>query len=269
MEFEHIPLLQRQRDLQRLPRDLRRFETYLETVLEADRGRVRYPPLVMANPMAREHVTERLDEYLALGAETLAVAALDAMDPELIPDPGRFRTGLAVIDDVAGGWTNRYLAEFASIVGTTRLTGGDGRPIPSWLEERWIPIPLPVRLPGSAEGIRIAVVSAVLRASLTLQHGAARTLRDIIRRERRVHRVAGAGLEFIDTDELAYSRDVIQSHLDATDPPTCVTCLFGDVAARELGYQPLGLGPDAGLELIRADVDPETDEAVAIGGPVA
>ena len=42
------------------------------------------------------------------------------------------------------------------------------------------------------------------------------------------------------------------SNMSATDHATLIAALFGDAAARELGYQPLGLSPRAGLVLAAA-----------------
>ena len=48
---------------------------------------------------------------------------------------------------------------------------------------------------------------------------------------------------------LAYTREVIAQFLEADDLRTTVECLFGDVAARSLGFTPRGLSPSAGLAL--------------------
>ena len=45
----------------------------------------------------------------------------------------------------------------------------------------------------------------------------------------------------LDDEELAYTREVLAPHLDATDMRTGVECLFGDAAARTLGFTPRGL----------------------------
>jgi hypothetical protein len=40
--------------------------------------------------------------------------------------------------------------------------------------------------------------------------------------------------------------------MSATDHATLIAALFGDAAARELGYRPLGLSPRAGVALAAA-----------------
>ena len=64
---------------------------------------------------------------------------------------------------------------------------------------------------------------------------------------------AGCTEPVLDGDDLAYTRVAIAPHLDASDRATLVACLFGDAAARALGYPPHGLSERAGLALALHD----------------
>jgi hypothetical protein len=46
---------------------------------------------------------------------------------------------------------------------------------------------------------------------------------------------------------------VIAPHLQSTHQPTVIACLYGDEAAKELGYPPLGLSKNAGFQIALAD----------------
>ena len=50
----------------------------------------------------------------------------------------------------------------------------------------------------------------------------------------------------LDAEDTAYSREVLAPHLDSEDFPTRFACLYGDEAARSVGYTPLGLSRRAG-----------------------
>jgi len=54
-------------------------------------------------------------------------------------------------------------------------------------------------------------------------------------------------------DELARARDIITPYLDTGRYPDAFACLYGDVAARELGYRPLGLPRRVGFAVALAD----------------
>lgn len=67
---------------------------------------------------------------------------------------------------------------------------------------------------------------------------------------------AGATVPVLDAEELEYTREVIRPHRDAAafeDFPTVFTCLFGDDAAKRVGYPPLGLSHRAGCALALAE----------------
>ena len=53
-------------------------------------------------------------------------------------------------------------------------------------------------------------------------------------------------VQLLDAEELAYTRAVVTPHLDTTSFPTAFACLYGDDAARAVGYLPLGLSTNAG-----------------------
>jgi hypothetical protein len=91
------------------------------------------------------------------------------------------------------------------------------------------------------------------------QHGPARTLREMLVQEGHVLAMAGCTEPKLDEEDIAYTREVIAPHLDATDMPTCIECLFGDAASRTLGFTPRGLSPWAGLALALVDAR-ETSE---------
>ena len=63
----------------------------------------------------------------------------------------------------------------------------------------------------------------------------------------------------------AYTREVLIPYQGADDMRTCMECLFGDAAARTLGFTPRGLSPWAGLALALHDARP-SEPLSATGG---
>ncbi|PJF26908.1 MAG: hypothetical protein CUN53_06040 [Phototrophicales bacterium] len=110
MQLEHVELLKLARDLHDLPRGMERFQEYLRTMKNGLEDDVDLVPLLVMNPMGREHVAARFDELLALDAESLARDALqetEALFAPLTADFDVLRHGFTILDDVRGGWTNR------------------------------------------------------------------------------------------------------------------------------------------------------------------
>ena len=64
--------------------------------------------------------------------------------------------------------------------------------------------------------------------------------------------LAGCREPRYNAEELAYTRQAVRRYLQHRDRPTVMACLYGDHAARSLGYEPVGLVDFAGLALARA-----------------
>ena len=234
MPLTYVPLLGVQRDLYRIPRGRERFEQYLQTMIDASTGDIRFP-LVAMNPMAKEHVPALLDRLIELGADNIGGAATREID-----DIGRdLRVTTVVSDDLIGGWTHRFAAEFSSRFETKPL-----------LERGWIVAMLWSSETPAVDRVQQSVAAAIRRVEFILKHGFASTLAERMSQEG--YALASAGVEMPDVD-LEHLRAVIAPLLQATDMRTAIECLFGDVGARSLGFTERGLPENAGLALALAE----------------
>ena len=248
MRLQLVPLLQPLRDLYRLPRDYARFRQYLGMIVNDTGDDLKLPPLVAANPMAKDHVALVLDSLLALDAEAVAAQAV-ADAAAMLPDvPGDYKVGLTIADDSAGGWTNRYACEYA--LRFPDIRGGQApRLVPDSERSRWITAVLWSSEPASAQAVREAVLTSVHRLAYFHRHGPARTLRGRMAQEGHVMASAGCTGPTLEADDPEYTREVIAPFLDAEDMRTTIECLCGDAAGKTLGFTPRGLSLWAGLAL--------------------
>jgi hypothetical protein len=238
MKLDYVPLLPLHQELYALPRGPARFAHYLSLLKDPASDDVRYPPLVALNPMAKEHVAALVEQLLALDADALAAEVAASTAAALADVPRQFNAALVVADDAAGGWTNRFASEFA------QRTAIDPRH-----KRFWVTGVLWSSEPARVRAVREAMATAVFRAAYVLRHGQARTLRELLAQEGYALAAAGCSGPTLEPDDLDYTREVLAPLLDAADQPTLVACLFGDGAARALGYRPHGLSERAGLAL--------------------
>jgi hypothetical protein len=254
MKLDYVPLLQIQRNLQGIPPGMGRFRQYLRTI-SPDGANLELPSLLAANPMAKDHVTALLDALLALGADDLAARTVAEASAQLADEPGDFKVGLVVLDDLMGGWTNRYAEEF-----TWRFQVGPPPPadfhLPRWTKYYWVNGILWSSEPATERAVREAVLTAVYRAAYVQRHGPARTLRAMLAQEGCVMARAGCTGPVLDEEDIAYTREVLTPFLDAGDKRTAIEYLFGDAAGRTLGFTPRGLSLWAGLALALHDARP-------------
>jgi hypothetical protein len=74
MKLTFVPLLQTQRELYDLPRNMERFNAYLATMKDPTTGDLKLP-LVAMNPMGKEHVRTMRRAGGRTGTSTTSVSA--------------------------------------------------------------------------------------------------------------------------------------------------------------------------------------------------
>ena len=242
VKLSFLPLLQIQRDLYALPRGMERFREYIKTMTDPDTGDMALP-LVAMNPMGKDHIPALIDEYLALGAEKIASDAVaETTTTPTALQTKEYKVALVVSDDLKGGWTNRWASEFNHRIESA-----------AFLKRGFITGLLWTSEPASVSTVREAVLTSVYRAEFLQTHPAPKTLRGMLEQEGYATARAGCTSPSLDADDLAYTRNVIEPHLDARDRATVIACLFGDAAANALGYPPQGLSDRAGFALALHD----------------
>ncbi len=245
MKLTFVPLLRVQRELYAMPRGMERFREYIKTMTDAETGDLALP-LVAMNPMGTDHVPALIDEYLAMDAEAIAEAAvasavaggaLDRAAARAKADH-TYRVALVVADDLKGGWTNRWASEYSHRIEGAAIT-----------KRGWLVGLLWTSEPASAPNVREAVLTSIYRAEYLQTHAAPATLGEMLDQEGYAMSRAGCTAPQLDDDDLAYTRSVVEPLRAASDRATVISCLFGDTAAKALGYSPQGLTDRAGLAL--------------------
>jgi hypothetical protein len=265
MNLDYVPLLRIMRELHSIPRGQppdfngkKRFRQYLRTIFDYDRKVVKLPLLLAMNPMGKDHVTALLDAYLAMDADGIGARATAEAAARLADVPGDFKVGLVVADDLMGGGTNRYDCEFAWRFGFVLNSGQRTPQKPSrWKMDFWLQGVLWSSEAPTERAVREAILTAAHRVAYMHRHGPARTLREMLAQEGQVMAQADCSGPTLDAEDIAYTREVLAAFLDTDDMRTCIECLFGDAAARTLGFTPPGLSPWAGLALALHDARPD------------
>jgi hypothetical protein len=236
MQVSYVPVLGVLRELYARPRDMARFREYIKELTGGGDDIVL--PIGVANPMAREHALVKVDELLAMGAEDVgAEAAREAQHRLRDIHTVEIKASIVVADDVGGGWTNRYTTE-----AMVRFPGRGALKRPfatalAWTSES-----------ATREGLRREVLSAIYRVAHQQRHGLPGSLRERMTQEGLAQRFAGYAPR-LPPAELEHAGKIITALGEDPPYPRVFAALYGDSAARELGYEPLGLPDRAGFEV--------------------
>lgn len=245
MPWQYVPLLHHLEALYQMPRNPERFRAYLSTLLNTQGDDLDLVPLVVANPMAKEHALEYVQRLLAMDAEALAQTAMEEATGQLPPVQTHLKVSLTVLDDARGGWTNRFTT-------AKGWWGHSERELRNAHRYAWVSIPCWTSEEPSPEYIRQQTRLYLYRWVWLYHQPLPKILREILVYEGQALAYAGVA-QWLDAEELAYTRAVLEPHLDSTHYPTLLVALEGDVAAKALGYEPLGLSSKAGLALALAE----------------
>lgn len=242
MRIDYVPALPELKRLYEMPRNSKRFFAYLRTMIDENGEELGFAPMVLANPMAREHVRELVDRYLEMNADSIALETIESVLPALSHFDERFDASLVIIDDQQGGWTNRFATEiYLRQIPDPRSLTGKRR------ARFWITGVLWSSEAASEEKVRFAMMSAALRLLYVFENGPARSVAELIGQERAVMCRLGQSLAPLGIDEDSWTRQILADRANEQDLASLVTCLFGDSAAESMGFEKLGLPENAGL----------------------
>lgn len=114
MTFELLPVLDIMLNLYQKPRSNDRFQEYLK-ILRGNTKDDLIMPIGGFNPMAKEHILDKLNELKALDAEAIMQdVAAQLNEKKLINNEKKYKIALNVSDDLMGGWTNHFTTDFDS-----------------------------------------------------------------------------------------------------------------------------------------------------------
>jgi hypothetical protein len=115
MKFELLPTIDLMYELYEKPRSIERFNEYLKTLQGDSKGEL-IMPVGGFNPMAKEHILDKLTTLKNLSAEKIMQEALADLNQKFKNKASErtFKVALNLSDDLKGGWTNRYTSDYDS-----------------------------------------------------------------------------------------------------------------------------------------------------------
>ena len=114
MKFEVVQILDRIKELYKLPRNKQRFDKYLFMLQGSSKDDLLLP-IAGYNPMGKELAVTKLDELIQLNAEEIAKAEVEKINQSINSNVDRtIQVVINLVDDVEGSWSNPATTDYSS-----------------------------------------------------------------------------------------------------------------------------------------------------------
>lgn len=236
MQFELIPILSVMEELYETPRSPARFQEYLAKLQGGTKGDMALP-IGGFNPMAKEHILEKIHELQALQAEELIGEVLAELNTKQSSKEAiTIKVVLNLADDLKGGWTNHYTTDFDSKFKINALVVRNFCTPYFWTSEDY-----------TATSIERKTLEYAYRTIYWKQNEKPKTLANHFAQEVFVQQQVGNSEAPIDASDFREMEELYQAFKDSDDYSLLFNFFYGDEASASLGYATFGVEERAGF----------------------
>ncbi len=231
MTFELVPIIDVMLDLYAKPRSQERFQEYISVLQEGKKGELTMP-IAGFNPMAKEHILQKLGELKERKAEQIIQDSLKGINSTFNDnqDQRTFKVILNLADDLKGGWTNFYTTDYDSKFKINALvTRAFCTPF-FWASENY-----------TEQLIRIRTLEYACRTVYWLTNPKPKTLKDHIQQEVYVAEKSKLNSANFDATDFELLDDYYSKYQDSDDYGVIFNFLYGDDASKSLEFSTYGI----------------------------
>ncbi len=233
MVFKVLPVIDIMIDLYKQPLSIDRFQAYIKLLQGETKGNLAFP-ISGFNPMAKEHILEKLRELKNLEAEKNMTEALSALNDKVSGQFSNrsFHVALNLSDDLKGGWTNRFTSDYDSKFNFNGLISRDFCTPIFWSSENY-----------SKTIIKQRTLEYALRTIYRLTYPGPRTLEEHVLQERYVANTVGIKNKYVMGD-FAELNNFFVVNKQSTDYHIIFNFFYGDEGSLSLGFPAYGINTD-------------------------
>lgn len=230
MPFQLLPVIDKMIELYEEPIGFERFHKYI-TIINGNSKSNMEMPVGGYNPMAKSHVLHKLKELKALQAEDIIARVCEEVNG-MVKIRDTFKVSLTLADDLMGGWTERYSTDYSSRFKLNAM-----------IKRHFCCVYLYTTENVSPDAIINRTKAYIHRTLYWLDHPKPATLADHIQQETAMAKAIKSEhlLSSAEFDECRRLYDLLKT---STEYPVIFSFLYGDKAAKALGYTPLGLSDE-------------------------
>jgi hypothetical protein len=222
MTFELLPILDIMLNFYQKPRGNERFQEYIK-ILRGNTKDDLVMPIGGFNPMAKEHILDKLNELKTLSAEKIIQEVLEKLnEKKLIQNEKIYKIALNVSDDLLGGWTNRFTTDFDSKFKINALVKRQFCTPIFWTSESY-----------TEHLIRQRTFEYALRTIYWLNKPKPNTLKEFVEQEQFVIQNSPVSIQMSQSESL---KNFYLKHSESDNYHLIFNFFYGDEASNQLGF---------------------------------
>ena len=237
IKFRLRPILSEMKDLYLMPRSDERFNAYLSKLQGQTQSDLALP-LSGFNPMAKDHIIDKISELQDLGAERVMQSTIEEYNSTLDSTAeSEIKVVLNLADDSLGGWTNHYSTDYES---KFKLNGFVKRNfcVPYfWTSERY-----------TEEIIRNRTLEYLCRTTYRISHPQPKTLKEHLDQEVFVASSVSNQNKTLNFDHYKHTEKFYLEFKDSDQYDIVFNFFYGDQGSATLGYKQYGNSLPLGFE---------------------
>ncbi len=220
------------------PATLDRFNKYINKLQGDTKGDMTLP-IAGFNPMAKEHMLDKISELEALQAEKIMEETIHAFNKDLGEESDRhISVVLNIADDLAGAWTHFYTTDFDSKFKLNAFVSRDFCVPYFWTSESY-----------TEALIHERTQAYLLRTQYWIQHGKPIKLADYFQQESFVCSKLSKNTPTQETDVFSDLISHYNTHRNSEDYNLIFNFFYGDKGSRSLGFKEFGVQGQTGYDL--------------------
>ncbi|MEM8845831.1 MAG: hypothetical protein AAGD17_01900 [Bacteroidota bacterium] len=234
--FKLIPILDKMHSLYQLPRNPKRFETYLEMLQGKQKGDM-ILPIAGYNPMGKDNVLEKIQELKNLKAEDLIQDVLETINAEeKVHTFSDIHVVINLADDVGGAWSNKCTVDYTSKFDIDPLLKRNFCTPYFWSSENF-----------TEENVKKRALEYAYRTLFCRKQGSPRTLKDYVSQETYVFSKRNYGKSEAPQFDLEAVKKFFIENSESEEYSLLFNFFYGDQASNELNYPIYGASENQGF----------------------
>ena len=230
MKFQIRPILSEIKVLYSKPISTERFKEYIAKLQGGTKGDLNLP-ISGFNPMAKNHILEKIDELEKLEAEKLMEETITEFNSTLSESTNEeFLVVLNIADDLKGGWTNYYSTDFDSKFKLNAFVSRKFCVPYFWTSESY-----------SIETIRIRTMEYLNRTLYRLNNPQPKTLEEYLEQEIFVANINHENCKRYKEANISNLEEYYLENKNTEEYDRIFNFFYGDEGSKSLGYKNYGI----------------------------